>query len=570
MEIRQDIIDKLGLSRRVLPIILDNLRIANIDKNDYVKFINKLLVLNLKEIYIIILLNTELITIFNNIIKFGYINKCRDQNKHLLFIIDNITLQSLFIKHFEKFLNLIDEFALQDFVYIYQQSIRNIKDFDTHILNNKLGIFDCIINTKDGFKEILGLNIQKTFNSPICIHSNTNKLITNNNETDFIFENGNDNTQSPNVVIDYNNDEGRDLYLILKTYRRAFLKPYHITHKITLNRIYSFETISARYYIQIIFNDSSNESKYYIFIFEYFDNYENLIKKHKKLIPCIGNYLTLMNSPIYVCVAYRDIQLNLANKDENIFVEKIPNEINPKVFYKLVKYYGDFLTTSTAYRNQNILSVLFLVYGLILTNLELIYDKNPNQMIYSDFILLKLENATSFEHSYCPYCKLGYRIVNKTVPHNKVNLLNINNIDLKKSIGSNVDLIYSNDTYYLKNTQFINKCMVNRVMPSNNTSSPCNIVASHIKDNFIHYINPSTYKIEDIAIDKIRGKPNTIAFDLLNHDIVNVISTDLRNIQSKNLLNQHFLHIFNRFTQDNLITFLKRYYKSKTTNNNVD
>jgi hypothetical protein len=563
MNIQKDLIDKLGITRSFIPIIFENLKIANIDKKDYIKFINKLLTIDLKEIYVIILLNSDLIKIFNNL-NIAKLIKCREQKKDLFYILDNIALKTLFIKHFDKFLNFIDELSLHDIVYIHQQSIRNIADFDRHILNNDLGIFDCIMKMKDTFKEILGLKIQKTFNSPICIHSNNNKLITNNNETEFEFQNNNDNTQSPNVIIDYNNDEGRDVALILKTYRMSFLKPYHITHEITLNRIYSFETNRGRFYIQIIFNEK--ESKYYIFLFEYFDNYENLIQKHRKLNDCISSYLQLMDCPIYVCVAYRDIQLTLTDKDENIFVENIPNVEKPQVFYKLVKYFGDFLTTSTSYRNQNILSILFLVYGLVLTHMEKIYDKNPSRIPYADFILLKLENATAFEHSYCPYCKLGYRIVNKSVPHNKINLIDINNVDLKKSIGSNMNLIYSNNSYYLKDTKYINTCMTNRIKP--NTSSPCQV--SYIKDNFIHYINPSTYKIEDIASEKIKIKPDTIAYDILNQDLINIISTDLDNIPSKNLLNIHFMYIFDKFTQDNKISFLKRFYRNKSSNNNIN
>jgi hypothetical protein len=543
-----DIIKELKLSRTQLKDIIDKLKFALHSDKEIQKFLRYILRIENNEIIIHICENVKLIEVFNDKVDIDLLMIIKRNSKSFIEFLKIKQLQDIFIEDFDIVEDILKKYGIKHILYFYTESKKNIPNFELKFNDNLDLFYTCLLDKY--FIKSFGVN-----NSSLTsIYINSNNILDNDtidiNPNNY-FINNNQNKKFPNVIIDYNNDEGRDIALILDTYKEQVLEKID---NITMNRVYKIELNGKIYYIQITFN--TNDKKYLIFIFEYFQDYEQLISHKPYIRDIYAEYIQLMETPIYVCIAYRDIELNNTNSDERIFVE---NNIYIFLFYKEYRYYGNFLTTSTIYRRQNILYLLFYIYGLILRNIELIYEKNSFGMELSEYFVLKLDNATDIPHKNCPYCKVGFKIAKKYLPNNNnVDITNSVNLNTFQNIISNRDIYYLNNQYTLANLNYQNSSLL-----------------SNIHSYYIHYLNPSLRQLDTFVRNKLElTNQSTIAYNIvLNSNFTENISQDLQNYQPKHLLNKDINAEFQNYTKKIKEHKIKEHYrklKSKVRIINVD
>jgi len=310
-----DILHKLKVNRRQLDEIIHNLKFVLYTEKEIKKFINNILQLENQEIILLICENVKLIELFHDKVDFDLFMIIKSNQKPFIELLKIKQLKDNFIQDFDMFEEIIKKNGIKHIIYFYNESKKNIPNFEVIFKDNLDLFYECLLDKY--FVKSFGINTSTL--SSIYINSD----ILKDNDTIQIepknyFINSNQNYKFPNVIVDYNNDEGRDVALILDTYKEQILEKIK---NITMNRVYKIEQSGKVYYIQITFN--SIDKKYLIFIFEFFQNYDILIA-HKPFIKDIyAEYLQLMNTPIYVCIAYRDIELN-----ETIQMKKYLLKIN--------------------------------------------------------------------------------------------------------------------------------------------------------------------------------------------------------------------------------------------------
>ena len=380
--------------------------------------------------------------------------------------------------------------------------------------------------------------------SPLFVHElNLNYINKNNKEQDtgVYFRYKGKNKKFPNIICDLSEVERRTN--IMREYLFNIIYPnvkYGYNGYIHLNRIYRFTTNGRTFIIQILFksitdgdyeDDPINE--YYIFIFECFKNVDQLLSTidplfHHKIKDSI-DFLRQLNEEIYVFITYRDI---VCEQDIN----RMPGHKKYKFFMnesglstKYIKYYGNYLITSNAYRRQNFLSILYLIYGIIMKEVECIYDVNDKGVEYAKFIILQLYNATGFGHEKCPYCQLGYRIAKKGAYDSNQQYLTNYNQQTQQKIIQNKDIYRLTDEYYMKN-----------ISVGNVTS---------IQSIEAHYYNPShrqldidiLQKIEESGTDKLG---NQLVLDN-NQELVKRIRDDLSSLINKRFIIMDYDELLN-------------------------
>lgn len=528
-----DILDKLKVNRRQLSEIIDNLKFVLYTEKEIKKFINNILQLENQEIILQICENVKLIELFNDKVDFDLFMIIKSNQKPFIELLKIKQLKDYFIQDFDMFEEIIKKYGIKHIIYFYNESKKNIPNFQVIFKDNLDLFYECLLDKH--FIKSFGVNTSTL--SSIYINSDTlkdNDLIELDPKNYFI--NNNQNFKFPNVIVDYNNDEGRDIALILDTYKEQILEKIK---DITMNRVYKIEQSGKVYYIQITFN--SIDKKYLIFIFEFFQNYDILIANKPFIKDIYAEYLQLMNTPIYVCIAYRDIELNETNSNEKIFIE------NKLVYYKQYRYYGNFLTTSTQYRRQNILYLLFYIYGLILRNIELIYEKNTSGMELSEYYVLRLDNATDIPHKNCPYCKMGFKLAKSFLPdNNNGNITNSVNLNTFKNIIANRDIYYLNNQYTLANLNYSNSSLL-----------------TNIHSYYIHYLNPSNRQLDIYVKNKLETtNQTTIAYNIVfNSNFDENIIQDLQRYQPKHLLNKDILPDFQNYTKEIKAEKIKEHYR---------
>lgn len=370
------------------------------------------------------------------------------------------------------------------------------------------------------------------------------------NKTNYSFtENGD---KFPNVIIDLQDTKevGRN---ILMTYVWDIFDNENMNKdntNILLNRIYRLK-YEREFIIQLLFNKMTN--KYWIFIFEYFGNIDSYISNFNSYY---GNrvqifdentidFLRLSKQEICVCVAYRDIKSELFQIYSNSLRKKksrifgFSNDTG--IYYKQYEYTEDFLITSDLYVRNNFLSVLFLLYGLILKYVEKIYEKNNNGVLYSDFILLGLINATGIKHTSCPYCQLGFRVAKKGLI--KENEPLCNGYNSKSKLIENKDIRRISNDLYLENFTKTNK--------------------SKIYDTSIHYFNLAKHKLDEVVYKIIKevGKKGKLGIDLvLQTKFMDIIEEDLSSLKQCNFLNHDFIDSIKDYTLETKTQLIKNMY----------
>jgi len=197
---------------------------------------------------------------------------------------------------------------------------------------------------------------------------------------------------------------------------------------------------------------------------------------------------------------------------------------------KGVKYYGNYLITSNAYRRQNFLSILYLIYGIIMKEVECIYDFNDKRVEYAKFIILQLYNATGFSHEKCPYCQLGYRIAKKGAYDSNQQYLTNYNQQTQQKIIQNKDIYRLTDEYYLKNINV------------RNADNKIHSIASH-------YFNPSHRELDIDILHKIKKSGtdklgNQLVLDN-NQELVKRIRDDLSSLINKRFIIMDYDELLN-------------------------
>lgn len=512
----------------------------------YDKFYDKLFSIENKQIIKLILdtklLNESLIPFFYKQITINNISNInRFQNEFILILNHNVLLQLLLYD-----LNIDDH--LQSFYIFYNQCKLLIPNIDETINSNPKLYFKFYKDKQ--INKIMSID-KDLDDEPIYLNTNTDTdMDPQPIEPENYFKNLNGNVKYPNVIFDLHQDEF--IASLLREYKFEILANIG---EITLNRLYRCNTDERVFYIQILFNDT--KKIYHIFIFEYFENYQSLKSKfnfntHK----LIEQYLLLIQKPVYVCVAYRDITIGTTKATEKIFVEK------DKIFYKEYKYFGNYLRTSSVYQGNNILSILFLLYGLILNDIECINTNNRFGIQYNELFICKLYDATGFSHTKCPYCKLGFRLAKMKIPSNRYN--QITNLDLykpetNKLIQNNESLYYINNNFVLEN--------LNKYRPEHR----------QIGDTHKHYLNPSLHNLFDTVYKKMeQSRPSLARKIIFETDILDNIRRDIEKlpIQSKHLLNssQKIKKFINDFNNEKKLELIKKYYEKyniiRNNNNN--
>lgn len=389
---------------------------------------------------------------------------------------------------------------------------------------------------------------------PLFVHEfDLSKINFDNDEQDtgVYFRYQGKNKKFPNIICDLSEVERRTN--IMKEYLSNIILPYvknGYDNYIHLNRIYRFTTNGRTFIIQILFksitegdweDDPINE--YYIFIFECFKNVDIMLSTidstfHHKIKGSI-EFLRQLNEEIYVLVTYRDI---VCEQDINMMRRhnKYKLFLNESgLSQKYLKYYGNYLITSNAYRRQNFLSILYLIYGLIMREVECIYDVNEKGIEYANFIILQLYNATGFSHKKCPYCQLGYRLAKKG-PYNSNNQYLTNyNEETQQKIIQNKDIYRLTDEYYLKNINVRN--------------------ANKIHSIESHYFNPSQRQLDTYTLQKIEeAGPDKLGNQLVlenNQEFVERICNDLRSLNNKRFIITDYYELLNEL--DYLIEYTK-------------
>jgi hypothetical protein len=364
--------------------------------------------------------------------------------------------------------------------------------------------------------------------------------LSSNSSIDYFKWNGK-NTSYPNIIIDLNEELAHGVDL-LKQYKEILKN----VNDIKFNKIYRIKLENRTFIIQILY--SVNEY-YYVFIFECFQNVDKYLELFGDIIQNKSNenkidFLRILNNEIYVLVCYRDITIIKIQKEKNptLFV----NETG--LYKKILTYYGDYLMTSTAYYRNNMLSILFLLYGIILKEVEGIYDKNKQGVYYSDFIVLELLNATYIGHENCPYCQLGFRLAKKDSIEDCITenpkLLNNLNSNFKNKLITNKDILCLTNEY--KQIRF-------------NTINP-----SKLHSTKRHYFNPSHHQLDQYVLQKMmESNKDNLGINLVKKtDLVQRITEDLR--QSKNrFLISKFDKFIDNATRQQLI---RNHYKSNSEN----
>jgi hypothetical protein len=501
------------------------------------KFIVKLSQINSNEIKLLILSEKRYVSAFYYFFSDQNIRKINRYEEQFKIVMKNPSLIQIIIYDTDLLSNL------PDFLDFYDNCKIIIPDIDDFILSN----YPMFISfyKDEQLKEMMSLE-EGFIDHPI--HFNTfshreHDLDPQPIEPKNYFINLNEDKKYPNIIFDLHDDTETCAY-VLREYR---LKIVANIHQITMNRVYRCQLDDRIFYIQILFNDI--KKMYNIFIFEYFENYDFVKSKFKlKVNKLIDKFMSLIKKPIYMCVAYRDITIELTDDNEKIFVE------NNSVFVKDYKYYGKYLMTSSIYQKQNILSLLFLLYGLILNDIELIYTKNKYGMEYNELFICKLINATKFKHTQCPYCKLGFRLAKMKIPTNKYK--NITNLDLyqpetKQLIQSNDKLYYINDEFYLENFNLFN--------PRHNL----------VGDSEEHYFNPSLHNMFEFMYDKIiQSRPSLTKSIVLDTDLLQNIRNDIERLPNKHLLNSFYMDRMENYNQHQKEELIKSFYRKSKNNNN--
>lgn len=391
--------------------------------------------------------------------------------------------------------------------------------------------------------------IENKFNilSPLFVHEfNLNNINKNNKEQDtgVYFRYQEQNKKFPNIICDLSDVERKTN--IMREYLFNIIYPnvkYGYNHYIHLNRIYRFTTNGRTFIIQILFksitdgdyeDDPVNE--YYIFIFECFKNIDQLLSTidpsfRHKILGSI-DFLKQLNEEIYVFITYRDI---VCEHDINMRsgYNKYKLFMNESgLSRKYLKYYGNYLITSDAYRRQNFLSILYLIYGIIMKEVECIYDVNDKGVEYAKFIILQLYNATRFSHKKCPYCQLGYRIAKKGAYVDNQQYLTKYNEETQQKIIQNKDIYRLTDEYYIKNISV------------NNVDSVKNI---HSIES--HYFNPSQRQLDIEILQKIEKSGtdklgNQLVLDN-NQELVKRIRDDLSSLNNKRFIIMDYDELLN-------------------------
>lgn len=536
---------KLLLYKNELKMILSNLKKCIPDPNilKRYKFTQNLLKFKNSEFIKIILLNQNFINLF-----YQYKLTKGDRFKS---INDNISIFTKIIRidvlhnilfnarYIDKLYHIIDEIKFMNVYLLYTNSKKNIPNYDEIIISQPDFFFDCV----DDNNLIRSFGINMSYIGPVYI--NTDKITDSSVyelEERNHFHNGNSNFNYPNVIIDYNEQfrTSSDTALILDQYKDNILSESQF---ITLNRIFKVETNDSVYYIQILFN--SSKQVYFIFIFEYFNTYSELLIKIPDINANVGRYITNMNCPVYVCMAYRDIQLETSRVNEKIFIS------DRRFFYKKYIYYGNYLTTSNLYRRQNILSLLFFIYGIILKHYETLYETNEHGMEFNEFFICKLHNATNFTHKQCPYCKLGYKIAKRGLnqPENiNINNLNTENLNIYTKLIENKDLYLLNNEYTLAEMNYKNPDQLEQ-----------------IHSFYKHYLNPSTSKLDEIVYERVKEttEPHkiTIAYQIMfETNFIHDLVEDCQNNPNKNYLNMPYITEMEEYTLEMKKELLRKYY----------
>jgi len=363
----------------------------------------------------------------------------------------------------------------------------------------------------------------------------------------------------PNVIIDLHDTKevGRN---ILMTYVWDIFDKENMNKdntNILLNRIYRFKLDNEReFIIQLLFNQMTN--KYWIFIFEYFENIDSYISNFKSYYGINRvqifdentiEFLRLSNQEISVCVAYRDIKSELFQIFSNS-LRKRKSRIfgfsnDTGIYYKQYEYTEDFLITSDLYVRNNFLSVLFLLYGLILKYVEKIYDKNNNGVLYSDFILLGLINATGIKHTSCPYCQLGFRTARKGLI--KENEPLCNGFRVKNKLIENKDIRRISNDLFLADFTKTNKSNIY----DTSTSS--------------HYFNPAKHKLDEVVYriiekEKEKGKLKLGINLVLDTNFMKIIMDDLLSLKQTNFLNKEFIESIKDYTLETREKLIENMY----------
>jgi len=539
------IMKELDIERSQLNIILEDIRMVIKEPKKQILFIHNVLNFKNKNLALMILNDIRLIDIFSTKAKVPLYKAIKKDISSFIDLLNNRTLKEIFIKEFDCISKIIENEELYILIIIYKESKNNIPNFDEIIESDINYLFDCV-NDKF-FVYSFGLN-QKldTSNVNIQLYINSKEILDRDDfpiEESNKFINNNENSKFPNVIIDFNNDNGEDIGLILDRYKKIILQQSDV---ITMNRIYKVEVqnfpSNKIYYIQLLFNNRQN--RYMIFIFEYFENYEHLTSQLESLKDLYAEYLNHMNSPIYVCIAYRDILSKDTDKYEKIFVQ------DTRVDFKKYIYYGTFLTTSTAYRRQNILSLLFYLYGSILRHVEQLYESNSHQMSYSELFILRLDNATSFKHTFCPYCKLGFKLAKKALPSENIALNNNINPESKQKVIQNKDLYYLNNEYTLKNINSKNRTEIFNLL----------YTLQHIH---LHYCNPRIVQLDTYIHEKLQtDNKNTITNSILFHtNFFQMVNIDLSRNTRKHLINEKYIDEMNQYTKALKSEYILKYYK---------
>lgn len=354
----------------------------------------------------------------------------------------------------------------------------------------------------------------------------------------------------PKILIDINDSE-KDIgtYKIMKEYVKNIyydFMNFGIKNYILLNRIYRIKYEDRTFMIQILYKKitQSYTDRYYIFIFECFKTIDDYLEfTSNKNQPLDQNQLrllsTLNQSEYYVFVAYRDINCQTIQYDA-IFSN------DSDTYMKVISYYGDYLMTSIPYTRNNILSILYVIYGIILDQLENIYEYNIQGEQYANFIILELYNATVFDHKDCPYCKLGFKLSVKGFDVNKhINQLKYFNEETKRKIITNKDIQRLSNKYYLKN------------LPRFDPSNP----DYNLHSTGQHYFNPAHYKLDDYVYEKIiKTGPGKLGNDLvLKTNLVHIIRSDLERVNSKQLLISNYIDLLQNIATVNSI---QNYYSN--------
>jgi len=196
-----------------------------------------------------------------------------------------------------------------------------------------------------------------------------------------------------------------------------------------------------------------------------------------------------------------------------------------------------------------ILYLLFYIYGLILRNIELIYDKNSFGMELNEYFVLRLDNATDIPHKHCPYCKIGFKLAKSYLPSNNNEVYNITNslnLNTFKNIIANRDIYYLNNQYTFANLNYSNSSLL-----------------SNIHSYYIHYFNPSLTHLDTFIKNKLQStNQTTIAYNILfNSNFDENIIVDLQRYIPKHLLNKSIVVEFQNYTKETKSEKIKEHYR---------